>query len=67
MVEVGGRLRFGMEALDVDLVCELAGQDHLQGDPAIQTDLSRLKHDAHATARELAADLVVAEIADVGR
>ena len=32
MVEVGGRLGLGVEALDVGLVGELAGEDHLERD-----------------------------------
>ena len=34
MVEVGGRLGLGVEALDVGLVGELAGEDHLERDRA---------------------------------
>ena len=64
MIEVGRRLGLGVEALDVGLVGELAGQDHLEGDGAVEADLPGLEDDAHAAAGDLADDLVVAEVAD---
>ena len=66
MVEVGRRLGLGVEPLDVGLVGELAGEDHLERDGPVEADLPRLEDDAHAAAGELADDLVVAEVADAG-
>ena len=66
MVEVGRRLGLGVEALDVGLVGELAGEDHLERDGAVEADLPGLEDDAHAAAGDLADDLVVAEVADAG-
>ena len=67
VVEVGRGLGLGVEALDVGVVGELAGQDHLQGDGAVEAHLPGLEDDAHAAAGDLADDLVVAEVADPGR
>ena len=64
MIEIGGRLGLGVEAADVGLVGELAGEDHLERDGPVEADLPGLEDDAHAAAGELADDLVVAEIAD---
>ena len=63
MVEVGGRLGLGVEALHVGVGGQLAGQDHLEGDDAIEADLPGLVDDAHAAAGDLLQQLVVAEIA----
>ena len=67
MVEIGGCLGLDVEPLDVRVVGELSGEDHLQGDRAIERHLPGLEHDPHAAPRDLADDLVVAEIADAGR
>ena len=67
MVEVGGRLGLGVEPLDVGLVGELAGEDHLERDGPVEAHLPGLEDDAHAAAGDLADDLVVAEVADAGR
>ncbi len=64
MVEVGGGLGFRVEALDVGVIGELAGQDHLERDLAIEAHLPRLKNNAHTAAGDLADDFVVAEVAD---
>ena len=61
MVEVGGGLGLGVEPLDVGVVGELAGEDHLEGHGAVQADLPRLVDDPHAAAGDLAEQLVVAE------
>ena len=63
MVEVGGGLGLGVEPLDVVLIGKLAGQDHLEGDGAVEADLPGLEDDAHAAAGDLTVDLVVAEVA----
>ena len=65
MVEVGGGLCLGVEALDVGVIRELTGQDHLQRDLAIEASLPRLEINAHAAAGELADNLIVAEVANV--
>ena len=67
MVEVGGGLGLGVEPLDVGLVGELAGEDHLERDRPVEAHLPGLEDDAHAAAGDLADDLVVAEVADAGR
>ena len=63
VVEVGRRLRLGAEALHVGRRRQLAGQDHLEGDDAVQAHLPRLVDDAHAAAGDLLQQLVVAEVA----
>ena len=55
-----------MEASDVRLGGELAGQDHFQRHEAIETDLPGLVDDAHAAASDLFEKLIVPEIADLG-
>ena len=64
VVEVGRRLGLGVEAHDIGLVGKLSGEDHLQGDGAVEADLPGLEDDAHAAAGDLPDDLVVAEVAD---
>ena len=61
MVEAGGSLGLGTETANLGVVGELTGQDHLEGDHAIQAELPCLEHHAHATAGDLAKDLIVAE------
>ncbi len=67
VVEAGGGFRFGVEAFDVDLLGELAGQDHLHGDRPIEADLPGVEDDAHSAARDLADQLVVTEVAHADR
>ncbi len=43
MVEVGGGLGLGVEAPDVGLIGELAGEDHFQGDLAVEANLPAAK------------------------
>jgi hypothetical protein len=66
MVETGGDLGLGLEALDVGGGSELAGQDHLEGDETVEAHLPRLVDNAHAAAGDLLQQLVVAEITDAG-
>ena len=66
MVEVGRRLGLDVEAADVGLVGELAGEDHLQRHRPVEAHLPGLEDDAHAAAGQLADDLVIAEVADAG-
>ncbi len=63
VVEVGGGLGLGAEALHFRLGSETAGKDHLEGDDAVEADLPRLEDDAHAAAGDLFQQLVIAEVA----
>ena len=67
MVQVGGRLGLGSETLDVGVVRKLAGQNHFEGDGAVQTHLPCPEHDTHSAAGDLANNLVITEITDVRR
>ena len=64
VVEVGGRLGLDVEAFDIGLGGELAGEDHLQRDGAVEANLPRPVDDAHAAPGDLLEQLVVAEVAD---
>jgi hypothetical protein len=66
VVERGDRLSLVLEPPQLVLAGELGGADHLEGDGAVETDLPRLVHQAHAAAAELARQLVVAEVANAG-
>ena len=46
---------------------ELAREDHLERDGAVEADLPRLVDDPHAAAGELVDQLIIAEVADVPR
>jgi len=67
VVEVGGGLGLGAEALQVGRGRPRAGQQHLEGDDATQAFLPRLVDDAHAAARDLVEHLVIAEVAELAR
>ncbi len=67
MVQVGGRLRFNLEAAYILGVGKLAGEDHFQGDDAVEADLPGLKYDPHSTAGDLADDLVIPKITHAQR
>ncbi len=67
MVEVGGRLGFGVEPSDFSLIGKLAGEDHLERNRAVEAHLPGAEDDPHAAAGDLANDLVVPEIPDAGR
>ena len=66
MIEVGGRLGLGVEAFDIGVVGELAGEDHLERDGPVEAHLPGAEDNTHAAAGDLAEDLVVAEVADAG-
>ena len=53
---------FGAESSPLVRRGVLAGQDHLQGDDAVERDLPGLVDDAHAAAAELAEDFVAGDI-----
>ena len=61
MIQVGDRLRLGLEPPDVGLAGELAGPDHLQRHQPIEADLAGLVDDPHAADRQLIQQLVIAE------
>ena len=61
MVQVGGRLRFVLEALELLRVQRRGEGQHLQGHPPAQRELHRLVDDAHAAAADLADDAEVAQ------
>ena len=61
MVEVGGSLGLDQEAADLFLRCQLAGEDHLQGDDAAEATLLSLEDHSHAAPSDLFDQVVVAE------
>jgi hypothetical protein len=67
VVEPRGGLRLDAEALHVSLGCQLAGEDHLERDRAVETDLACLVDDAHPPAGDLLQQLVVPKVAYRGR
>ena len=64
MAEVGGGFGFGLEAVYVGFGGQVAGQDHFDGDGAVEADLAGLVDDAHAALGDFFEQLVVAEVAD---
>ena len=62
MVQLGGGFRLRLETPHVGLRCELAGQDHFQGDQPLELDLPGLVDNAHASACNLLQQLVFAEV-----
>ena len=64
VVEAGGGLGLGPEALEVFGRRQRPGQQHFQGDDAVEALLPRLENDAHAAAGDLFLDLVIAEVAE---
>ena len=61
VLELGDGLGLGQEPGGGLGAGVLAGQDHLQGDGAVESDLAGLVDDAHAAAAEFAQDLVARE------
>ena len=61
VLELGDGLGLGQEPGGGLGAGVLAGQDHLQGDGAVEPDLAGLVDHAHAAAAELAQDLVAGE------
>ncbi len=64
MIEIGRGLGFGMEPFDVGRRSQLARENHLHRDDAIERHLPGLEHHAHAAAGDLFQQLVVAKIAE---
>jgi hypothetical protein len=66
MIQICSGLGLHAEALDVRRRCQLSGENHLQGDNAIKTDLLGHVDHAHAATGDFLQQLVVAEIAEDG-
>ena len=66
MFQAGGGRRLGMEPLKIGCIRHSAGQDHLDGDEAIELHVAGLEDDAHAAAAQLVQQFVVADLFDDG-
>jgi hypothetical protein len=66
MVQIGGRLRFGVKAFDLRFAGELASEDHLQSHQPIEADLPGLVNHPHAAAGDFAEQLIIAETVNFG-
>ena len=66
MVQVGRRLGFALKALHVLRGGQFSGQDHLERDDAAQADLAGPVNYAHAAARDLFQQFVIADVTDFG-
>ena len=66
MLQFGGGFGFGLETLDEFLAGVGTGQNHFQGDDAVEARLPRLIHDTHAAVGDFFEQLVVAEVANLG-
>ena len=66
MVERGDGLGFEAEPLQLGGRREPRRQQHLERDDAVQAELPRFVHRAHAAASEFANQFVIAEAARVG-
>ena len=64
VIQPGCGLRFRLETLDVVMGCQHAGTDEFERDHPVQGGLPRFEDCAHAAARNLLDQLVVAEVAD---
>ncbi len=58
MLQTGDRFRLDLEAGQIRLAGVTAGQDHLQGDEAMEFVLPGLVDDAHAAATQHAKDVI---------
>jgi hypothetical protein len=58
VIQLGGGLRLGAEALHVLRGRQVAGQDHFQGDGAAEAGLAGPEDDAHAAAGQFLEDLI---------
>ena len=61
VLQPGRGLGLGAEALQVVVRRQRAGEDHFQGDDAVERSLPGLVDDAHAAAADLGQQLVIAE------
>jgi len=64
VVEVGRGFGLGMEAGHIRRTGQLAGQDHLERDFAIQRNLPGSKDHSHPTPSDLRNEFVIPKIAD---
>ncbi len=64
VVQVGGGLGLLAKAGHIGRAGELTAQDHLERHNAIERDLPRPVHDAHAAAGDLLQKLIIAEVAN---
>ena len=64
VLQAGDGLGLGPEAAGGLGPGVLAGQDHLEGDEAVEPDLPGLVDDAHAAAAQLAEDLVAGDLGE---
>src|SRR5215831_2982174 len=62
LVELGGRLSFRMQPLDIRWGSKLPTEDHLHGDQPIQRQLPGLGDHSHPATGDLLKQLVIAEI-----
>jgi hypothetical protein len=61
VIELGRVLGLGAEARDLLGRRQVAGENHLQRDHAVEPDVPRLEHHAHSSAGDLLDQLVIAE------
>ena len=64
MIQRGGGFRFGAEAMDLGSRGKPAGADHFQRHGAMEAELPREIHDAHAALGDLPQHFVVGEPTD---
>ena len=66
MIEIRHGFCLSVKAPYVFFAGQPTGQDHLDSDDPVQTELPRLVHNAHAAASDLFQQLVIAEVSNVG-
>ena len=66
VIEASRGLRLGVESIHVGRRSQAVGEDHFEGDQAVQAQLPRLVDDAHAAAGDLLQQLVITDVADGG-
>ena len=62
VVQLSGGVGLGAEPLELAAIEGRREREHLQGDPAPERDLPRLVDDTHASAADLANQLVIAQL-----
>jgi hypothetical protein len=53
-----------MKSLDIGIISQLSGEDHLQRDGPPQFPLTGLKDNAHSAPRDLAQDFILVDVTD---
>ena len=61
MLQIGRRLRFTTEALNLGLAREFSGENHFQRDRAIEARLPGFPNNAHAAARDFLLQFIITE------